>query len=110
MERHSRKPFGTSGSGYGSRPQLIGWALPAEATGVPSFERLIMTPAERERVKTALQAYLEPHQLTSRDLGTRIKADGKKVHPKTLHRFFDRHLLTDDSVMEVYRAFVDRPG
>jgi hypothetical protein len=70
----------------------------------------MMTPAERERVKSALQAYLEQQQITSRDLATRINAEGKKVDPKTLHRFLDRHLLIDDSVMEVYRAFVDRPG
>jgi hypothetical protein len=69
-----------------------------------------MTPAERERVKFALQAYIEREHISSRDLAARINAKGKKVDPKTLHRFLDRHLLIDDSVMEVYRAFVDRPG
>jgi hypothetical protein len=70
----------------------------------------MMTPAERERVKCALQAYLEQQQITSRDLAARMNLGGKKVDPKMLHRFLDRHLLIDDSVMEVYRAFVDRPG
>jgi hypothetical protein len=69
-----------------------------------------MTPAERERVKSALQTYLERQQISSRDLAARINAEGKKVDPKTLHRFLDRHLLIDDSVMEVYRAFIDRSG
>lgn len=69
-----------------------------------------MTPAERERVTSELLAYIEQQQITSRDLAARINAEGKKVDPKTLHRFLDRHLLIDDSVMEVYRAFVDRPG
>jgi hypothetical protein len=70
----------------------------------------MMTPAERERVKSALQAYLERQQITSRDLAARINVEGRKVDPKMLHRFLDRHLLVDDSVLEVYRAFVDRPG
>lgn len=34
----------------------------------------------------------------------------KKIDPKTLHRFLDRRLLVEDSILEVYRAFVDRPG
>ena len=54
--------------------------------------------------------YIERQQITSRDLAVRMNIEGKKVDPKTLHRFLDRHLLIDDSVMEVYRAFVDRAG
>ncbi|MFC7475654.1 hypothetical protein ACFQS7_14880 [Dankookia sp. GCM10030260] len=69
-----------------------------------------MTPSERERVKSALLTYIGQQHITSRDLAARMKDDGKKVDPKTLHRFLDRHLLIDDSVMEVYRAFVDQPG
>ena len=69
-----------------------------------------MTPTERDRVKAALQAYAERHGISARDLATHINAEGKKVDPKTLHRFLDRHLLIDDSVLEVYRAFVDRHG
>ena len=69
-----------------------------------------MTPTERERVKTALLAYRGQHQLSTHDLAARMNAKGRKVDPKTLHRFLDRHLLIDDSVMEVYRTFVDRPG
>ena len=69
-----------------------------------------MTPVERERVKTALRAYLEQHQLSVHDLAARINAEGKKVDPKTLHRYLDRQLIVDDSVVEVYRTFVDRPG
>ena len=69
-----------------------------------------MTPAERERVKSALLTYIDQQHITARDLAARMNDDGKKVDPKMLHRFLDRHLLIDDSVMEVYRAFVDRPG
>jgi hypothetical protein len=69
-----------------------------------------MTPSERERVKAALRAYLEQHRLNVHDLAARINAEGKKVDPKTLHRYLDRRLIVDDSVMEVYRTFVDRPG
>ena len=69
-----------------------------------------MTPTERERVKASLQAYLEQHQISVHDLARRINAEGKKVDPKTLHRFLERRLLVDDSVMEAYRAFVDGPG
>ena len=68
-----------------------------------------MTPAERDRVKAAMQAYIERQHISARDLAVRINAEGKKVDPKTLHRFLDRHLLVDDSVLEIYRAFVDRP-
>jgi hypothetical protein len=68
-----------------------------------------MTPSERERVKSALLTYIEQQQITARDLAVRMNNHGKKVDPKTLHRFLDRHLLIDDSVLEVYRAFVDRP-
>ena len=69
-----------------------------------------MTPVERERVKAALRAYLEQHQLSVHDLAARINAEGKKVDPKTLHRYLDRHLIVDDSVVEVYRTFVDKQG
>ena len=69
-----------------------------------------MTPSERDRVKAALRAYLERHQISVHDLAARINAGGKKVDPKTLHRYLDRRLIVDDSVMEVYRTFVDRPG
>ena len=69
-----------------------------------------MTPTERERVKASLQAYLEHHKISVHDLARRINAGGKKVDPKTLHRFLERCLLVDDSVMEAYRAFVDGPG
>ena len=68
-----------------------------------------MTSAERDRVKAALQAFLKQHQISVYDLAARINAKGKKIDPKTLHRFLDRRLLVDDSIMEVYRAFVDRP-
>ena len=69
-----------------------------------------MTPTERERVKAALRAYREQHHLSVHDLAARINAEGKKVDPKTLHRYLDRRLIVDDPVMEVYRTFVDRPG
>ena len=69
-----------------------------------------MTPTERERVKAALRAYRERHRLSIHDLAARIDAGGKKVDPKTLHRYLDRRLIVDDPVLEVYRAFVDRPG
>jgi hypothetical protein len=69
-----------------------------------------MTPIERERVKTALLAYVEQHQISVHDLAARINAEGKKVDPKTLHRYLDRRLIVDDSIVEVYRAFVDRPS
>ena len=69
-----------------------------------------MTPTERERVKAALRAYREQHHLSIHDLAARINAEGKKVDPKTLHRYLDRRLIVDDPVMEVYRTFVDRPG
>jgi hypothetical protein len=66
-----------------------------------------MTPAERERVKAALQAYLQQHQISVHDLAARMNAERKKVDPKTLHRFLERRLEIDDSIMEVYRTFVD---
>ncbi len=69
-----------------------------------------MTPAERERVKASLQAYLEQHRIGVHDLARRINAEGKKVDPKTLHRFLERRLQVEDTIMEAYRAFVDRPG
>ena len=69
-----------------------------------------MTPAKRERVKASLQAYLEQHRISVHDLARRINAEGKKVDPKTLHRFLERRLQVEDTIMEAYRAFVDRPG
>jgi hypothetical protein len=69
-----------------------------------------MTPTERERVKASLQAYLEQHRISVHDLARRINAEGKKVDPKTLHRFLERRLQVEDTIMEAYRAFVDRPG
>jgi hypothetical protein len=69
-----------------------------------------MTPVERERVKAALRTYLEQHHLSVHDLAAQINAEGKKVDPKTLHRYLDRRLIVDDPVVEVYRTFVDRPG
>jgi hypothetical protein len=69
-----------------------------------------MTPTERERVKAALRAYRDQHHLSIHDLAARINAGGKKVDPKTLHRYLDRRLIVDDPVVEVYRTFVDRPG
>ena len=69
-----------------------------------------MTPTERERVKASLQAYLEQHRIRVHDLARRINAEGKKVDPKTLHRFLKRRLQVEDTIMEAYRAFVDRPG
>ena len=69
-----------------------------------------MTPTERKRVKAALRAYRDQHYLSVHDLAARINAEGKKVDPKTLHRYLDRRLIVDDPVLEVYRAFVDRPG
>jgi hypothetical protein len=68
-----------------------------------------MTPAERERVKAALQAYVKEHQISVHDLAGRMNAERKKVDPKTLHRFLERQLEIDDSIMEVYRGFVDGP-
>jgi hypothetical protein len=43
-------------------------------------------------------------------LAARINAEGRKADPKTLHRYLDRHLIVDDSIVEVYRGFVDGPG
>jgi hypothetical protein len=68
-----------------------------------------MTAAERERVKAALQAYVKQHEISVHDLAGRMNAERKKVDPKTLHRFLERRLEIDDSIMEVYRAFVDGP-
>jgi hypothetical protein len=67
-----------------------------------------MTPVERDRVKASMQAYAERHQLNAHDLAARINADGRKIDPKTLHRFLDRKLVVDDAVLEVYRGFVDK--
>jgi hypothetical protein len=53
---------------------------------------------------------MKQHAISAYDLAVRINAKGKKIDPKTLHRFLDRRLLVEDSIMEVYRAFVDRPG
>jgi hypothetical protein len=69
-----------------------------------------MTPTERERVKAALRAYVERHHISVHDLAARINAEGRKVDPKTLHRYLDRRLIVDDSVVEVYRRFVDGLG
>jgi hypothetical protein len=69
-----------------------------------------MTPTERDRVKAALRAYLERHQISVHDLAARINANGKKVDAKMLHRYLDRRLIVDDSIVEVYRGFVDGPG
>ena len=69
-----------------------------------------MTPTERERVKAALRAYRDQHHPSVHDLAARINAEGKRVDPKTLHRYLDRRLIVDDSVVEVYRTFVNRPG
>jgi hypothetical protein len=68
-----------------------------------------MTPAERERVKAALLAYVKQHNISVYDLAGRMNAERKKVDPKTLHRFLERRLEIDDSIMEVYRGFVDGP-
>lgn len=69
-----------------------------------------MAPTERERANAALRAYAEQHHLSVHDLAARISAAGKKVDAKTLRRHLDRRLIVDDAVVEVYRAFVDRPG
>jgi hypothetical protein len=69
-----------------------------------------MTPSERERVKAALRSYVDQHRISVHDLAARINAEGKKVDPKTLHRYLDRRLIVDDSIVEVYRRFVDGPG
>ena len=63
-----------------------------------------MTPAERERVKASLQAYLEQHKISVHDLARRINAEGKKVDPKTLHRVLERRLQAKDAS----RRFLDR--
>jgi hypothetical protein len=68
-----------------------------------------MTPVERDRVKAGLRAYLEQHAISVHDLAARMNAKGKRIDPKTLHRFLDRGLLIDDSIMEAYRAFLDTP-
>jgi hypothetical protein len=68
-----------------------------------------MPPAERERVKAALLAYVKQHQIRVHDLADRMNAERKKVDPKTLHRFLERRLEIDDSIMGVYRGFVDGP-
>ncbi|WP_431285483.1 hypothetical protein ACQW02_12040 [Humitalea sp. 24SJ18S-53] len=68
-----------------------------------------MTPGERERVKTSLQAYLAEQQVSEHELARRISAVGPKVDHKVLHRFLDRRLQVDDSILEIYRGFLDRP-
>ena len=70
----------------------------------------MMTPTEREQVKADLQAYVANNGLSIHDLAARMKAAGRKVDAKTLHRFLDRGLLVDDTVLTVYRGFVDHPG
>ena len=69
-----------------------------------------MTPSERERVKTALQSYLTDNSITVHDLAARMKAAGRKVDAKVLHRFLDRGLQIDDRIMDVYRDFVETPS
>ena len=69
-----------------------------------------MTPTERERVKAALQVQLQQHQGSVHDLARQISTVGQKVDQKTLHRFLERRLQVDDSVMETYRTFVDGSG
>ncbi|MBL6455363.1 hypothetical protein JMJ55_08525 [Belnapia sp. T6] len=69
-----------------------------------------MTPTEREQVKTDLQAYVAQHGLSIHDLAARMKSSGRKVDAKVLHRFLDRGLLVDDTILSVYRGFVDQPG
>lgn len=69
-----------------------------------------MTPSEREQVKSDLQAYVAEHGLSIHDLAARMKASGRKVDAKILHRFLDRGLVVEDSILSVYRGFVDTPG
>lgn len=69
-----------------------------------------MTPTEREQVKSDLQAYVAQHGLSIHDLAARMKSSGRKVDAKILHRFLDRGLLVDDTVLAVYRGFVDNPA
>ena len=69
-----------------------------------------MTPSERERVKAALQSYLTDNSINVHDLAARMKAAGRKVDAKVLHRFLERGLQIDDQIMEVYRGFVDTPS
>jgi hypothetical protein len=71
---------------------------------------IAMTPKERERVKAALLVHLQQKHVSIHDLAQQISAVGQKVDQKTLHRFLERRLQVDDSVMEAYRAFVDGPG
>jgi hypothetical protein len=52
---------------------------------------------------------VKQHEISVHDLAGRMNAERKKVDPKTLHRFLERRLEIDDSIMEVYRAFVDGP-
>lgn len=69
----------------------------------------MLTPTERDRVKTALQAYVAEHHISIHDLAAQMKAAGRKVDAKTLHRYLDRGLVVEDAVLEVYRGFIDRP-
>jgi len=69
-----------------------------------------MTPTERDRVKADLQAYVSAQEISVHDLAGRMKAAGRKVDAKVLHRYLDRGLLVEDAVLEVYRGFIDTPG
>jgi len=69
-----------------------------------------MTPTEREQVKSDLQAYVARHGLSIHDLAAQMKSSGRKVDSKILHRFLDRGLVVDDSVLSIYRGFVDHPA
>ncbi|MBL6078968.1 hypothetical protein JMJ56_13195 [Belnapia sp. T18] len=70
----------------------------------------MMTPTEREQVKADLQAYVARHGLSIHDLAARMKSSGRKVDAKILHRFLDRGMVVDDTVLTVYRGFVDTPA
>ena len=67
----------------------------------------MITPSERARVKTALEAYRAAQGLSVHDLAVHMKAAGRKVDAKQLHRYLDRGLDVDDAVIEAYRGFVD---
>jgi hypothetical protein len=68
-----------------------------------------MTPSERDRVRTALHTYVMERHLSVHDLAAEMKAAGRKVDAKILHRYLDRGLLVDDAILDVYRGFVDLP-
>jgi len=66
-----------------------------------------MTPTERDQVKTALLAYVAEHHINAHDLAGRMKAAGRKVDAKLLHRYLDRGLVVEDAVLAVYRGFLE---